>query len=276
MARHRAHGLFVGVLVAGCGATTANASLTLLGPSPALNRAANLVVNGSFEGGAPPAGTRVPWASPSSTDYSVPPGWASSGVDGQTYASWGSDGSAITGIVGSAPFPHGTNGVYFGNATTSVNMPPTFLPDGRVTFPGSPTFNPTFGDTCELWQSIDTPGTPAPTYRMSFWVSGENSATGSGWADGIMGLIVTNVLAGDPIQYLTVPGVGSRVYDYEFTPLDPLAPVEIRFINWGHVQAGGFASELVLDDVIINAVPAPGACALIGICGVAGGLRRRR
>ncbi len=255
---------------------SASASLTFLGPSPALNRAANLVANGSFEGGAPAPGVRVPWASPSFASYSVPPGWSSSGVDGSTYASWGSDGSAITGILGSAPFPHGTNGLYFGNSTTSVNMPPTFLPDGRVTFPGTPTFNPTYGGTCELWQSINTPGTPASSYRMSFWASGEGAATGSGWSDGVMGLVVTNVLAGDPIQFLSIPAVGSRVYDYEFTPLNPAAPVEIRFINWGHLQSGGFSSELVLDDVIINPVPAPGTAAVLGLAGASAVWRRRR
>lgn len=255
---------------------SASASLTFLGPSPALNRSLNLVANGSFETGAPPPGVRVPWASPSSAGYSVPPSWSSSGVDGQTYASWGNDGVPGQGIVGSAPFPHGTNGLYFGNNTTSVNMPPTFHPDGQVTFPGSPTFNPTFGAPAELWQSVNTHLSPATSYRLSFWASGENAALSSGWVDGVMGLQITNVEVGDPIQYLVAPAVGSRVYDYEFVPLNPLAPVEIRFLNWGHLQAGGFASELVLDDVIINTVPAPGAGALVGLCGLAVARRRQR
>ena len=84
---------------------------------------------------------------------------------------------------------------------------------------------------------------------------------------------MTNVLPGDPIQYLTVPnGVGnsfgvSHLYEYTFTPLNPLLPVDINFINWGHLDLtayGGsnFTTELVLDDVIINAVPEPGTLVL--------------
>ena len=254
---------------------SASASLTFLGPSPALNRSLNLVANGSFETGAPPPGVQFPWASPSTPGYAVPPSWSSAGVDGQTYAVWGNDGVPGQGIAGSAPLPHGTNGMYFGNATTSVNMPPTFHPDGQVTFPGSPTFNPTFGAPAELWQSVNTHLTPATSYRLSFWASGEDAALASGWVDGVMGLQITNVLAGDPIQFLSIPAAGSRVYDYDFVPLNPAAPVEIRFINWGHLQAGGFASELVLDDVIINSVPAPGAAMVVGLGGLMT-VRRRR
>ena len=61
----------------------------------------------------------------------------------------------------------------------------------------------------------------------------------------------------------------SHLYEFSFTPLNPLLPVDINFINWGHFDLsayGGsnFTTELVLDDVIINAVPEPGTFAPLG------------
>ncbi len=106
---------------------------------------------------------------------------------------------------------------------------------------------------------------------------------------GIFGLQVTNVLSGDPIQWLTVPnGVGnsfgvSHLYEFSFTPLNPLQPVDINFINWGHFDLsayGGsnFTTELVLDDVIINAVPEPASIVLaaFGFVGLAAWHWRRK
>ncbi|HUK62853.1 MAG TPA: PEP-CTERM sorting domain-containing protein, partial [Dongiaceae bacterium] len=92
---------------------------------------------------------------------------------------------------------------------------------------------------------------------------------------GIFGLQVTNVLPGDPIQYLAVPNGSSNtfgtshLYEFTFTPLNPSLPVTINFINWGHFDLSAygmsnFTTELVLDDVIVNAVPEPGTLALLG------------
>jgi hypothetical protein len=119
-----------------------------------------------------------------------------------------------------------------------------------------------------LTQSINTPATPAPSYKFSFWVSGEDAATTPFAERGIFGLQVTNVLPGDPIQYLAVPNGAnntfglSHLFEYTFTPLNPLLPVDIKFINWGHFDLSpygmaSFTTELVLDDVIVNAVPEP-------------------
>ena len=157
-----------------------------------------------------------------------------------------------------------------------TDQPPTFHANGTVTFPSPPTFTSNFAPVpVTLTQSINTPANPAPSYKLSFWVSGEGAAHGQQFAErGIFGLQLTNVLVGDPIQFLAVPnGVNntfgpSHLFEYVFTPLNPLQPVDIKFINWGHFDLsphGGanFTTELVLDDVIVNAVPEPGSFVLL-------------
>ena len=239
----------------------------------------NLVSNGSFESGAPASGTsnQLFWATGTSlTPFAVPPGWNSTGTT-SSYASWGNDATFPQSLKGSDDLPDGNAAVYFGNgAPVFVSQPPTFNTNGTVSFPSPPGFTNFFSAApVILTQSINTPASPAPAYDFSFWVSGEGALTGQQFAErGIFGLQGTNVLPGDPIQWLTVPnGVfnsfgASHLYEFSFTPLNPLLPVDISFINWGHFDLsayGGanFTTELVLDDVIINAVPEPGSAALL-------------
>lgn len=256
----------------------------------------NLVANGSFEIGAPPNGTanQLYWATGTSlTPFAVPPGWNSSGTS-SSYALWGNDATLPQSIQGSDGLPDGNAGMYFGNgAPVLVSQPPTFNANGTVSFPALPSFTNFFSPApVILTQSINTPASPAPGYDFSFWVSGEGAVNGQQFTErGIFGLQVTNVLAGDPVQWLTVPnGIGnsfgvSHLYEFSFTPLNPLQPVSINFINWGHFDLspyGGsnFTTELVLDDVIINAVPEPGTFALFVVAGLcvlpAMRLRRRK
>lgn len=269
------------LLVSAALASSAHAALTLLPSAAPLTHAGNLVTNGSFEIGAPALGSPVFWANPLNPTYSVPPGWSSSGTS-QTYATWGGSGVPGIGIRGSAPFPDGPSGLYFGNLVTDVSLTPNFLANGRVTFPGTPVFTPSFGAPCILEQTVNTQLSPATSYMFSFWTSGEDAGFPTNtYGLGVMGLQVTNVLPGDPMQYLSIPSASSptnsRVYTFSFVPLNPSAPVTIRFFNWGHIGTVGgaaypFTTELVLDDVIINAVPAPGALGLF----VAASLTRRR
>lgn len=263
-------------------AGSAAASLTLTS-GLGCDRTQNLVVNGSFEDGAPsPDGARYYWATgTANTPFAVPGGWQSSGTS-STYAMWGNDGAGPAHINNSDVFPDGRNGLYFGNLFTDVDLNPTFHGNGTVTFPGNPTFTPDYGAPARLWQSVPTNASLATSFKMSFWVSGED-AQQAGWTDGIFGFKMTNVLAGDPIQYLTAPGGASalgasHLFEYTFSPINPLLPVTIEFINWGHwknLSSTTFNTELVLDDVIINAVPAPG---MLGFTGAALGMfaRRRR
>ena len=280
-------------------AAPARASLTLLPSGPMLGmHAGNLVTNGSFEfrnaGGAPgpgATGSSVFWATgTAATPFAVPYGWSSSGGT-NTYANWGGNlGMPVT-FHGSAPLPDGLNAMYFGNgqgATTS--LAPTFHPSGEVTFAGTPILQPpggAFPVECTLSQTVFTNLSPAPSYLLSFWVSGEGAFPGGvGPAnDGIFGLRVTNTAAGDPIRYFAVPGssglYGSQLrLEFSFVPLNPSLPVTLEFINWGHFNLSPFGgtgtTELILDDVIVNPVPAPGAstAALLAF-GVACSRRRR-
>jgi hypothetical protein len=266
------------------GASEARASLTLLPAGPMLgSHVGNLVTNGSFETANPNIGT-VYWATGTSgTPFAVPPGWTSSGVV-SNYAQWGTSTLGPATIVGSDVLPHGTKALYFGNGQGAVATPlPTFNPSGEVTFSSAPTITTSIGGPVILTQSVNTPGTPAPSYLLSFWVSGENALLGSA-ADGLFGLRVTNTQPGNPMRYFVVPGSAggpfgaSKRFEFTFTPTNPLLPVSLEFYNWGHFSFSGGTSELVLDDVIVNPIYVPEPTTLLA--GVASamllGTRRRR
>lgn len=252
-------------------AGVAQASLTLLPAGPMIgSHVGNLVTTGSFETAGTNIGS-VYWATGTSgTPFMVPPGWTSSGVS-SNYAQWGTTALGPARTFGSAPLPHGTKALYFGNgqgATTTVL--PTFNPSGEVTFSSPPTISTSIGAPVILSQTVNTPASPAPSYVLSFWVSGENASIGSA-ADGLFGLRVTNTQSGDPMRYFVVPGssagpFGDQMrFEFNFVPLNPLLPVTLEFHNWGHFSFGGGTSELVLDDVIVNPlVPEPTSLLLMG------------
>jgi hypothetical protein len=280
-------GLVLIALAAGafCFTAQAHASLTLLPLGPQIGtHAGNLVVGGSFEAG--PASALVYWATGTSgTPFAVPPGWTSSG-GGINYAQWGHTATAPYRLASSAPIPDGAKALYFGNAQGGqVNVAPNFNPSGEVTFATTPTVMTTVGPPVVLSQTVNTHLTPAPNYLLSFWVSGENAQYGGAY-DGIFGLRVTNTQAGDPMRYFAVPaGAGFGAYgdqlrlEFDFVPLNPSLPVTVEFYNWGHFNLGPFGlggtSELVLDDVIVNPLPTPGAVSLLLGCGVLACRRRR-
>jgi hypothetical protein len=221
--------------------------------------------------------------------FAVPPGWTSAGQPA-TYAVWGSDNPVAPFRVRQSDIlPHGQVGMYFGNgAPVTSDQPPTFnTTTGEVTFPNAPNFTIPFGGPARLWQQVDTHLTPAPSYIVSFWASGEGAiGPGSPLEDGIFGFKMTNVLPGDPIQWLTAPSGStsplgaSHRYEYSFVPLNPLLPVTIEFINPGHFDLTSYGrsgtTELALDDVIVNAVPEPISSILTGLSALAlvGGRRR--
>ena len=256
---------------------TAQASLTF-SSGLGTTHVGNLVANGSFELGAPPPGDGIgnAYAWSSGAPGVLPPSWTSPA--GNALALWGNDGPIPPySLRFSDVLPDGKLAVDFHAGTgTVVNLPPTFNPNGQVTFPGTPTFFPVSGGPVILSQTVNTNLTIAPSYNLSFWISGEENSTNQGnIGAGLIGLRVTNVLPGNPIQWLAVPnGIFygmSKLYEYSFTPINPLAPVDISFVSWGGMDftihgGSAFGTQPILDDVIVNAVPEPGAATLL-ICG---------
>jgi hypothetical protein len=238
----------------------------------------NLVANGSFETGAPADGlaNALNFADPLAKNYGAIPSWVGSGPN--SVAAWGNDAGSPYRLLFSDLLPDGAAAVALKTSTgTTVNMPPAPpQPNGRVLFPGTPTFSIVAGAPVVLSQaSIPTNAFPAPSYNLSFWVSGEENSTNQGNIGlGLIGMQLTNVLPGDPIQWLVVPNGlippfgQSWLYEFTFTPLNPLAPVDISFINPGGLDLsawGGtpFGTQPILDDVIINPVPEPASLALL-------------
>jgi hypothetical protein len=270
-----------------CGiASAAQASLTLVPTTPA-SHVGNLVVNGSFEdvtGGGPPGGGPGNWrlwatgTTLAAPPFAVPNGWTSSG-NTNSYAMWGNDGGPLT-MRNSDLLPDGEFALYFGNGgMATVDKPPTFNLDGSVSFPSAPTVTQpaAYPTPVTLTQTIPTSTNPAPKYIMSFWISSEAASFASdpnGDAMGIFGFKATNVLPGDPVQFLTVPSAADNPwgksirFDYEFVPLNSGLDVKIEFINYGHFDLTAFGrsstTELVLDDVMVNTVvPEPASLSVV-------------
>jgi hypothetical protein len=254
----------------------AEASLTLIGSGNALGP--NMVVNGSFETGSPGPGlaNQTYWATGTpGTPFLNIPGWTGSG-QANNYALWGSD--ETTGpfhLRNSAILPDGQVGVYFGNGEqVSVSPTPIFNLDYTVSFNSPPVFSgPQYSGPVVLSQTIPTHLNLAPSYQMSFWVSGEAADTSPATVPGIFGLRLSNTDVANPTIYLQVPpGVNatigqSHVYLFEFTPLNASQPVTIEFLNFGHAGFMFPSTEIVLDDVRVKVmeVPEPTSCALLGL-----------
>lgn len=278
-------------------ATTAHGALTQVS-NAGCSHAGNLVTNGSFESSAVPGGGpgigqsnwRL-WATGTTVGgwpFEVPAGWTSSG-NANSYAVWGNDTQPT--LRFSAVIPDGQFAMYFGNgASATVDLAPTFNLDGSVTFAGTPTITQpqAYPTAVTLSQTIPTAANPAPQYCMSFWVSGEGAFFASdptGDSIGIMGFQMTNVLPGDPVLFLAVPSasdnfLGSWVrYEFLFSPINPNVDVGVEFINYGHFDltpwGRGGTTELVLDDVMINAIPEPAGLSAIALLAILW-VRRRR
>lgn len=249
-------------------AGVAQAALTLTGPLN-LSHSGNLVQNGSFED-HPDGGVTIHYwaAGTASTPFAQPAGWVTNGAS-LNYAQWGNTAVFAT---SSAPLPDGTSGLYFGNGLmAAISETPTFNADGSVTFISpTPTIVPKYSPPVTLSQTLTGLNT-GTTYGLTFWASGEDAATTGFTHDGFFGLDVT----GYSTVYLAAPSglsaLGqSHVYNFTFTPVS--SNTTITFTNWGHPNGSmpgwtfpGIATELVLDDVIVNVIPEPGSLALFSL-----------
>ena len=276
---------------------------TLIPDAPSLDRDMNLVFNGSFEELHLTGGFESIFTPSVDGDgvyyiidisdrepYAIPEGWTTSGGGSMTYASWGNNiintfvGNTVMGQAQSDPNINGERTVYMGNSfVESILEVPEFLPTGEVVFNSEPTIvtRPGFDEPVRITQNL-TGLIPDGTYRMSFWVSGENSVDINfpiTRHEGFFGF----ELEGYDTMYLVIPpGVAleppgfphifgddtSHVYTVEFEAVD--TDMELTFINWGHFvnenslpqfRTIGWSlsstPEVILDDVIINIISAP-------------------
>lgn len=227
------------------------------------NPFANLVANGGFEIGA--AGNQG-WTGPGPQTGFYPPGpsvsipsWSATYPVG-AYGWWGPFPFA------GAPCGEATNCVYFGNWLMSASATPTILPNGEVDFGGPVSFTNTVAanqGAVTLSQTVNL--TPGDTYLLDFWTSGETV----GGASGVFGLTI-----GTDLLYLEAVETARRYY-VAFSA--DAAATPISFSNWGHlVQGSIIGTELVLDDVILNATGTPEpASALLLAVGLVGLARRK-
>jgi hypothetical protein len=261
----------VAMAIGMAGGDMARAALTLTGPLN-LSHSGNLVQNGSFEDHPNGGASGYYWGlGTASTPFAQPASWVTNGA-ALNYAEWGNTAAFAT---ASAPLPDGTSGLYFGNGLmAAISETPTFNADGSVTFISpTPTIVPKYSPPVTLSQTLSGLNTGA-TYGLSFWASGEYAATSGFPQDGFFGLDVT----GYGTVYLAAPSgtsaLGqSHVYNFTFTPVS--SNTTITFTNWGHPNGSmpgwtipGIATELILDDVIVNLIPEPSSLALVSLCAV--------
>ncbi len=241
------------------------------------DRTTNLVTNGSFETGS--TGGSQNWTGPGPHSGGSPggpgvtiPGWTAS-YDTGAYGWWGPLN------FGAAPCADGTNCLYFGNWFTTPSSAPTFNADGTVSFATAPTFtNSSSTNAAPVVLSQTLTGlTVGDTYLLDFWTTGEDNIGGFN-NPGIFGLDI-----GSDSVFLTVPSLNSLfpsgTLRYFVTFTADSSSVALSFTNWGHVS--GDATELMLDDVIVNGrsepIPEPASFALLGLGMLAlAGSRRRQ
>ncbi|GJM16656.1 MAG: hypothetical protein DHS20C13_19830 [Thermodesulfobacteriota bacterium] len=225
------------------------------------------------------------------TPVATPDRWTTTGGGVDTYSRWGNNinalpaaGLPIAGQAWSSTEINGERSIYLGNFTPAeISEVPQYMSNGEVVFTSPPTIilRPEYGPQPMTITQTVTGLVPDGVYRMSFWVSGEwsnegfaSSPNGATAGDGIMGV----QLEGYDLLYLAVPAGNSaepvdaphvfgtdefHVYTLEFVAT--ATEMNVSFINWGHFGSTegtigwtrGQATELIMDDVIINAISLP-------------------
>jgi hypothetical protein len=262
----RAAAALAAILTLAPAATPASAAILSVGYGTAVlaNPFANLVANGGFETGA---NGNQGWTGPGPHTGIYPPG------PSVTIPSW--NAAYPVGAYGwwgpypfsAAPCGEATNCVYFGNWLMNPTAAPTFLPNGEVDFGGPVAFNNVVSANqgpVTLSQTVTL--TAGDTYLLDFWTSGETVAG----TPGVFGLTI-----GSNLLYLTAVEAARRYY-VAFTA--DAAATTITFSNWGHMLQGpNTGTELVLDDVILNATatPEPASALLLPLALAALAYRRR-
>lgn len=239
------------------------------------NHGSNLILNGSFEADAGFAANHSYWATGTALSPTMSlTDWQATGVIG-SYADWGNDGNGR--LNGSDLIPDGANALYFGGGIMAPpSLTPNYNPDGTVTFAGTPTFFPKPTDAPVTLSQTVTGLNVGQNYLLDFWASGEDAIGGQFFGDGIFGLDIT----GENQLYFAAPdgvsGLGqSQRYFIVFKPT--VSTTTFTWTNWGHYPTpNGLTTELVLDDVILNAQPTPEPATVAGLAIASLAFLRRR
>jgi hypothetical protein len=256
------------------------------GMTPIGDRNSNLVANGSFESRFP-LDSLVPtpayWSGISGfhtentlvAPFYAIPGWSQTSGRG-AYGMWGQSSA-----IGGDPCVDGLACVYFGNWATVPSQSPIFKSDGTVTFASPPAFTNIDFDN-------QTPTTlfhvlngliKDETYILDFWTTGEH------YYDPLPDPGVFQLSIGGDSVFLTVPSMNSvfnaNSIRYHVIFIADSISQTISFTNWGHITSSAdvrtAATELILDDVIVNQVSEPISGALVagGLIGIYA-IRRRK
>ena len=120
------------------------------------------------------------WANPSNTPYAVPLGWTSTGPN--SGALWGNDGPVPYRLRLSDVLPDGRAAVDFGTTTgATVSQPPTFNPNGTVTFFSTPAFATPAGRSLRRGRPQWVTSGPACQVEPALaWLGGRGYILGAG------------------------------------------------------------------------------------------------
>ena len=233
------------------------------------SQSGNLIQNGSFEtrnAGDPAISSNVNWSGVQGSHIALVqgagavygiPGWTQTSAVG-AYGIWGSGAAR-----GGATCADGVACLYFGSWFTTPSVAPVFNANGTVGFSSAPTFSnfsPLITAPTTLSQVLSGL-VVGNDYLLDFWASGEDNTT-SRILPGVFGLSI-----GSDSVYLTAPSTGSVFnsasirYNVKFKATSSIET--LSFMNWGHVTTS--STELILDDVRLNAIPEPNALALAAL-----------
>ena len=128
--------------------------------------------------------------------------------------------------------------------------------------------------TGEQWRLANGTGAVANTLTFAYGFGGgsvtsSNFLSNAGMTADSRGNVVSGVATAAPFNVYAATSISFTITGVVWNPGQEL------FIRWQLPKVAGSGANLAIDDLTINAVPAPGAMALLGVAGLLGARRRR-